>query len=178
MAANPAPRVFESRADEATEAFGEALGRHLAPGCVVALIGELGAGKTVLVRGIARGLGVAAPVTSPTFVLMQQHEGRWPLYHFDAWMSGREALFLEGGGAEFLGGDGVAVVEWADRVEPWLPLPRLEVRLEHRSPSTRRLRLSLLADEGRPGPLQAPLEAALAAPGPLPGLDEVGRGRE
>ena len=148
-------RRVRSESPEATEALGEALGHHLGPGCVVALAGELGAGKTVLVRGLARGLGVEEAITSPTFTLMHEFEGRCPLYHFDAWMAGREALFLDGGGAEYLGGDGVAVVEWADRVAEWLPLPHLEVRLEHRAPEVRRLTLRLV------GPADGPRGEAL-----------------
>ena len=129
---------------EATEALAERLGRHLSAGAVVALIGDLGAGKTAFARGVACGLDVADPLTSPTFTLMQEYEGRVPLYHFDAWMDGREALFLEGGGADYLGGGGVALVEWADRVEGYLPAPRLEVRLEHRGEAQRAIELGLV----------------------------------
>lgn len=124
-------RHFVSRSAAATEALGEALGRLLPTGAVLALHGEMGTGKTTLVRGLARGLGVEGPVTSPTFVLMQEYAGRERLYHFDAWMDGREALFLEGGGADYLGGDGVAVIEWAERVERFLPRPHLTLRLDH-----------------------------------------------
>ena len=134
------PRPLEelrlvSRSPEATEALGEALGARLAAGCVVALDGDLGAGKTTLVRGLARGLGVAEGVASPTYTLMHAYDGRVPVYHFDAWMQGREEAFLEGGGAEWLEAGGVALVEWADRVADWLPAARLSVRIEHaRSP--------------------------------------------
>ena len=134
-------RVFESRSAEATERLGCELGSALDAGAVVALHGELGAGKTCLVRGLARGLGVTQRVSSPTFTLLHQYDGRLPLYHFDAWMEGRERAFLEGGGAEWLSGTGVAVVEWAARVADWLPLPRLEVFLEHLGPEERLIRL-------------------------------------
>jgi tRNA threonylcarbamoyladenosine biosynthesis protein TsaE len=173
MAADGSGRVFTSESPEATAALGEALGRHLGAGCVVALVGELGAGKTVFVRGLARGLEVAEPVTSPTFVLMHELEGRVPLYHFDAWMSGREALFLEGGGAEYLGADGVAVVEWADRVEDWLPVPRLDVRIEHRGVEERRLVLRLRSGpRGASDPRESALRASLAALGTSRGVVE------
>ena len=118
-----------SRSAEATEGGGGALGRLLLPDSVVALDGDLGAGKTTFVRGLARGLGLEEGVSSPTYVLMQAHEGgRLPLYHFDAWMEGREkALFLDGGD-HWLRAGGVAVVEWAERVEPWLPSEGLLLR--------------------------------------------------
>src|SRR5687767_999122 len=100
-------RAFLSRSPEATEAFAEAIGRRLRAGSVIALSGELGAGKTCFTRGLARGLGIEDDVTSPTFALMAAHEGRLALYHFDAWMEGREkALFLDGGD-EWLHGGGV-----------------------------------------------------------------------
>jgi len=136
-----------SRSPAETEALGERLGRALGPGAVVALFGDLGSGKTCLVRGLARGLGVAGPVSSPTYVLMQEYAGRLPLYHFDAWMQGREATFLEGGGAEWLHAGGVAVVEWADRVLEWLPEPRLELRLVHRGPEERRVAVRAVGDD-------------------------------
>ena len=140
-------RRLLSSSPEETERWGERLGERLAAGDVVALEGELGAGKTTFVRGLARGLQVSEPPTSPSFVLMQEYQGRIALYHFDAWMERRESMFLQGGGAEYLGGDGVAVIEWAERVTAFLPRPRLRVVLSHRSPDERELRLSVV-----PGP--------------------------
>src|SRR6185436_5565254 len=113
-------------------------GSALVPGALVALIGELGSGKTTLVRGLARGLEVREAVVSPTFTRMRVLPGRLALYHFDAWRDGAPELFEEG--AEFLAGDGVAVVEWADRVAPHLPRPRLELCLAHAGPEARTLR--------------------------------------
>ena len=98
--------VFASRSARTTEALGEALGRALFPGALVALVGELGAGKTTLVRGLARGLGIVQPVSSPTFTRMRLLYGRLALHHFDAWRSGSAALFAEG--TELLAGEGVA----------------------------------------------------------------------
>ncbi|MEW6172668.1 MAG: tRNA (adenosine(37)-N6)-threonylcarbamoyltransferase complex ATPase subunit type 1 TsaE, partial [Bacillota bacterium] len=74
----------KSESPESTRTLGEQLGRFLRPGNVVALLGNLGAGKTCFTQGIARGLGVSAKVTSPTFVLIKEYQGRLPLYHFDA----------------------------------------------------------------------------------------------
>lgn len=172
-----AGRAFQSTSPEATVALGRALGAGLFPGAVVALVGELGGGKTTLVRGLAAGLGVRDAVTSPSFTLMHEYEGPVPLFHFDAWMAGRETGFLEDGGADYLGGDGVAVVEWADRIEALLPRPYLRVTLAHRSPAERRLELAVLPAAPGAGPreleAQAALEALLAALEPLPGLSAV-----
>jgi tRNA threonylcarbamoyladenosine biosynthesis protein TsaE len=139
------------RSADATEALAAALGALLEPGDVVALTGELGAGKTCFVRGAARALGVQGPVASPTYTLMHAYEGRVAVYHLDAWMQGRGEAFLEDGGAEWLRSDGVAFVEWAERVAAWLPPARLDVLLEHAGPDVRRVRLSvrgLEADRG------------------------------
>lgn len=137
--------VLELRGVEATEALGAALGALAVAGDVIALEGELGAGKTALVRGLARGLGAGDDVASPTYILMDAHHGgRLPLFHFDAWMEGREkALFLDGGD-DWLRAGGVAVVEWAGRVDAWLPQPRLAVLLEHLSLEARRATLTAI----------------------------------
>lgn len=147
-----------SPAPEATEALGEALGRCLPPDAVLALDGDLGTGKTTLVRGLARGLRIGEGISSPTYVLMQAHEGgRLPLYHFDAWMEGREkALFLDGGD-HWLHAGGVAVVEWASRVVEHLPDDRLEVLLGHRGPEER----SVVLRVRRGSPLEAVLDRVL-----------------
>lgn len=117
---------------DATEAFGHRLGSLLFPGAVVALIGPLGAGKTHLARAIAEGLAIDDPtaVTSPTFVLIQEYSGPIPVYHFDAYRlaSGREFAGL--GVEEYFSGNGVCLVEWADRVPDELPVERLSITLE------------------------------------------------
>ena len=107
--------------EEDTIKVGEVLGRSLKPSDIVALKGELGAGKTVLVKGIAKGLDVKEEPNSPTFVIMNAYEGRIPLYHFDFYrVSG--VYELEGiGYDDYFYGNGVTVVEWADRVEGVFP---------------------------------------------------------
>lgn len=118
--------------EDATLRLGRALGRCATAGTVLTLSGDLGAGKTTLVRGLAAGLEVPGSVSSPTYMLMQLHEGgRLPLSHFDAWMEGREKAFLADGADEFLASDGVAVIEWAERVEEWLPEERIGLKLLH-----------------------------------------------
>lgn len=134
---------------EQTEACGRELARLLEPGDVVALHGELGAGKTCFVRGLAAGLGVRDAVSSPTFTLMHTHDGRLPLHHLDAWMAARGEAFLRDGGADWLSAEGVCAVEWAERVEPWLPPERFEVRLEHAGGDRRTVRLRWLGGAPR-----------------------------
>jgi tRNA threonylcarbamoyladenosine biosynthesis protein TsaE len=124
-------RRFQSSAPELTEALGERLAAVLRAGDVIALAGDLGAGKTTLVRGLARGLGVASGVASPTFLLMNTYAGRLALHHLDAWRAEPGEAFLADGGAEWLAGDGVAAVEWAERVAAWLPPASLWIRLGH-----------------------------------------------
>jgi tRNA threonylcarbamoyladenosine biosynthesis protein TsaE len=115
----------------ATQAFGRQLGRLLFPGAVVALVGPLGAGKTHLVRATALGLGIpdSRLVTSPTFVLIQEYPGRLPIYHFDAYRLAGAAAFSDLGVSEYLEGEGVCLIEWADRVEACLPEEYLRITL-------------------------------------------------
>lgn len=125
---------------EATRRLGIALGRRLFPGAVVALIGQLGAGKTHLSRAIAEGLEVpdTRVVTSPTFVLMQHYHGRLPIYHFDAYRLPTSQAFADLGVNEQLDGDGVCLIEWADRVTDNLPADHLRLTLEVVGPIQRR----------------------------------------
>ena len=139
-------RRLRSHSARATEALAEELGRALTPDSVVALDGELGAGKTCFVRGLARGLGVTDPVNSPTYTLMHQYSGRLTLYHFDAWMEGREAALLEDGGDAWFRAGGVAVVEWASRVADWLPQPYLGIELSHAGPDERGITLRVVGE--------------------------------
>jgi len=114
---------------EETEAAGERLAAMLRPGDVVALVGELGAGKTCFIQGLVRGLGATTRATSPTFVLINQYRGRLPIYHVDAYRTQSLAELMDLGIPELLQGDGVAVVEWADKLLPLLPAGTLEVRI-------------------------------------------------
>ena len=106
---------------EDTIKLGEIIGKTLTPGSIIDLRGDLGAGKTVLVKGIARGLGIKDEPVSPTFVIMNAYEGVIPLYHFDLYrISGADEL-MGIGADEFLFGEGVSAVEWAERVDEILP---------------------------------------------------------
>src|ERR671935_1632411 len=123
-----------------TERLGERLGALARPGDVFALWGELGTGKTVLVRGIARGMGLRGPVSSPTFVLVNEYDGPTPLYHIDFYRLQPGAL-ANVGWEEYLGSDGVVAIEWPDRAAEALPRERLDVRLEHLADTKRAIRL-------------------------------------
>src|SRR5262245_45424709 len=126
----------------ATERMGEALGRRLRPGDAVALVGELGAGKTALAKGLGRGLGVddADAIASPTYLVVVEHAGPVRMLHADAYLPQKLAAFLQDGGLEYLTApDAVAVVEWADRVAKALPARTLWVRLSPTAAGGRRL---------------------------------------
>ena len=134
------PIVIDVHSLAETEAFGKRLAAQLFPGAVVALIGTLGAGKTYLVRAIAEGLDIAnaAVVNSPTFVLIQEYDARLPIYHFDAYRLQSEAEFADLGVHEYFQGDGVCLVEWADKVPTCLPRERLEIRITITGEQSRR----------------------------------------
>jgi tRNA threonylcarbamoyladenosine biosynthesis protein TsaE len=116
-----AENIFIKNEDE-TKRFGFALARELQAGDVVALIGELGTGKTALTKYIAEGLGVKEEVTSPTFTIVKEYKsGKLPLYHFDVYrLSGEEEMY-ELGYEEYFYGDGVCIVEWADKIKNIIP---------------------------------------------------------
>ena len=118
---------------ERTRDIGVGLSRVLRPGDVVSLGGELGAGKTCLTQGIARGLGVPASVLSPTFVIMREYEGSLPLVHVDVYRFDRLAELVDLGYEEVFRDDAVSVVEWGDHVEPLLPSSHLRVDLLYHS---------------------------------------------
>jgi len=107
--------------------LGEIIGKSLKPGTIIALKGELGAGKTVLVKGIAKGLGVEEEPNSPTFVIMNCYEGRLPLFHFDLYRVADEEELIAMGYDEFFFGGGVSAVEWADRVPAIFPEDAIEI---------------------------------------------------
>ena len=122
-------RLISDGPDE-TRAIGRRIGTAAGPGTVLALTGELGAGKTQLAKGVAEGLGVTSVVNSPTFVLMNEHLGRLRLYHIDAYRLGDAEEASAAGLLDDRHADGVTVVEWADRLDGWLPAERLEIHLE------------------------------------------------
>jgi len=136
-----AARTLVSRSAEETQAIGEQLGARLGPGAVVACTGELGAGKTCFLQGLARGLGVTGDVTSPTFVLINQYRGRLPVHHLDAYRTGSLTELMDLGLEEMLHGDGVTVVEWADKLRPLLPARTIHVSISGLGDEPREIRI-------------------------------------
>lgn len=130
--------AFESLSENETQRLGSMLAQHLEPGTVVALNGDLGAGKTRLVQAIATAMGVERrEVNSPTFVLIQEYQGLLPLYHFDTYRLKDTDEFLELGADDLLYSDGVCLIEWADKVADVLPRDLLQINIEHRSETAR-----------------------------------------
>ncbi len=133
-----------SNSSEDTLAIGRIIGETLTGGNVVALSGELGAGKTCLTQGIAQGLGVAEEyyVTSPTFTLINEYPGRIPLYHMDVYRLSDSRDLEDMGCEEYFYGDGVVIIEWAEKVADILPRETLVLHLEYIDSNTRKIRIS------------------------------------
>jgi len=139
---SPAPHSeqwsIESLSEAETARLGTALGTVAEPGTVVALIGNLGAGKTRFTRAVTAALGVPQwLVNSPTFALIQEYPGRIPVFHFDTYRLRSVDEFLELGAEEYLAGNGICLIEWADRVEEVLPADRLTIRIAIEAPERR-----------------------------------------
>lgn len=112
---------YRSESAEETEKLGEKLGNQLRKGQVVSLRGSLGAGKTVLAKGIAKALGIKEAIVSPTFTIVQEYDGREKLYHLDLYRLSGDDEFESMGGEEFLYSDGITLIEWSEKIEDMLP---------------------------------------------------------
>lgn len=123
-------RQLISASAEATRALGALLARAAAPGDLLCLWGELGAGKTQLAKGFGAGLGITATINSPTFVLMTEYTGRLPLFHVDLYRLAGPEEAIEGGLLDERQSTGVTVVEWPDRLGTALPDARLDIYLD------------------------------------------------
>lgn len=143
---------FETHSEVDTAAFGEALGALLRPGDAVLLSGDLGAGKSVLARGIARALGVEGPMPSPSFLLMIPYEGKEKLCHFDLYRLSDPEEFYAAGLDEFIGTDAIAVIEWPEMAQ-LTPCPAMKLRVERGKAET--VREIVLETEGMERPLGA-----------------------
>ena len=123
-----------------TEALGRALAQHLTPGTVVAVTGDLGAGKTAFVRGMAQGLGIAQRVTSPTFTIVNEYEGgRLPLFHFDMYRLGSADDLFDIGWEDFLRRGGVCAVEWSETVQEALDADTIYVDIRRGAEDNQRV---------------------------------------
>jgi tRNA threonylcarbamoyladenosine biosynthesis protein TsaE len=122
---------FTSSSPEETEAFGRRFAGFLKPGSLVALYGCLGSGKTCLVKGIARGLGIKEIVTSPTFTILSEYtSGRTPLYHIDAYRLGTDDDFENTGLGEYIGSNGITVIEWSELIPRSVPNDAIKIIIE------------------------------------------------
>jgi tRNA threonylcarbamoyladenosine biosynthesis protein TsaE len=131
-----------SRSPEETRDYGERIGKHLKAGDWVALEGDLGAGKTNFVQGLARGLAITdPPVTSPTFVFVHEFRGRLPFAHLDLYRIEREEDLPDLGLLEYLDSPWVVAIEWADKGGRFLPAERLTVRLTYLSETSRKIEI-------------------------------------
>ena len=132
---------------EETRAFGRRLAEQLRPGDVLLFYGNLGAGKSEMTRGIAQGLGISGPVSSPSFTILNVYDdGRVPLYHFDWYRLESAEELYEMGMDEYLGGDGVAVVEWPTQCPEAIPDTHLAVTLKPVGESDREITLTPMGD--------------------------------
>lgn len=124
-------KIYETYSPEETFRLGEGLGRQARPGEIYTLLGDLGVGKTVFTQGVAKGLGIDGPVSSPTFTIVQVYdEGRLPFYHFDVYRIGDVEEMEEIGYEDYFYGDGICLIEWANLIEELLPRSRREITIE------------------------------------------------
>lgn len=123
--------IYETNSAEETYELGEKIGQKAAPGAVYALLGDLGVGKTVFTKGVAAGLGVKEPISSPTFTIVQVYEsGKLPFYHFDVYRISDVDEMEEIGYEDYFYGTGVSFVEWANLIEEIMPEETVTIRIE------------------------------------------------
>ena len=124
-------KIYETHSMEETRELGRQMGTAAGPGDVLTLSGDLGVGKTVFTKGFALGIGVTEAVSSPTFTIVQEyHSGRLPLYHFDVYRIGDPEEMDEVGFDDYVYGDGVSLIEWAELIEEILPEKRTRILIE------------------------------------------------
>lgn len=132
-------KIYITESAEETEKLGIEIGRNTRNGDIIAVSGDLGTGKTALTRGIAEGMGITEDITSPTFSLMEIHEGDRILYHFDLYRIENDREFDNLCFEEYWENDGVSVIEWAERAAGRLPDKRIEINIEYINETGRRI---------------------------------------
>lgn len=123
--------IVETRSAEETFALGKKIGERVRSGDVYTLVGDLGVGKTVFTQGLAEGLGIKEPISSPTFTIVQVYEeGRLPFYHFDVYRIGDVEEMDEIGFEDYIYGEGVSLIEWSNLIAEILPEKKVEITIE------------------------------------------------
>ncbi len=128
-----------SNSAESTIKIGKIIGSSLKKGTVIAFKGTLAAGKTTLTKGIAEALQIDEVITSPTFTLISEYDGKLPLYHFDVYRLDTVEDFLNLGSEELVYGDGICVIEWSEKIESALPKDAIIIEIEILTPETRKI---------------------------------------
>ncbi len=128
--------------EKMTKDIGEKLGKLLRPNDILTLNGDLGAGKTTLTQSIAKGMGISEYITSPTFTIVQEYDGKPPLYHFDVYRITDEEEMYYIGFDEYLEKDGVCIIEWANLIKNILPKNRLDIELSYAEKEGRNMKLT------------------------------------
>lgn len=136
-------KTFKTESPEETQALGEELGKTLKPGDVIALIGDLGTGKTCLTQGIARGVGIAPDevVSSPSYILINEYNGTIPIYHIDLYRLENAEEIAELGLGEYIEGDGICIIEWAERIADGLPHTCTKIHITWEDENTRSINI-------------------------------------
>ncbi|RKU26919.1 tRNA (adenosine(37)-N6)-threonylcarbamoyltransferase complex ATPase subunit type 1 TsaE [Candidatus Poribacteria bacterium] len=136
-------KEYRTESPEETQNLGEEFGKTLKSGDVVALIGDLGTGKTCLTQGIARGIGIAADevVSSPSYILINEYKGKIPIYHIDLYRLENIAEIADLGIGEYVESDGICIIEWAERMEEGLPETSIRIYITWEDENTRSIKI-------------------------------------
>lgn len=139
------PLKWVSESPAQTQSWGVRLAKQLKPPRVIALVGELGAGKTCLVKGLAKGFAVKSKdmVHSPTFTIINEYKGKYPIYHMDLYRLNSEDDFCELGYEDYFYGQGISIVEWADQIESLLPKDVVRIQLQVKGEKQRKIQCTL-----------------------------------
>lgn len=136
-------KVFRTESPAETQTLGEKIGNTLKPGDVIALIGDLGTGKTCITQGIARGVGIASDeiVSSPSYILINEYKGKIPIYHIDLYRLENVAEIADLGLGEYIESDGICIIEWAERMAEGLPNTCIRIYITWEDENTRSIKI-------------------------------------